>query len=93
MKKILLQLVKFGISGIWAVSISSFLYYGFKGNIPPYLITLPYLIGTVNAPEVGYYFVTSAIGGTIHFFMTKIWVIPHAHEIRYCDACGRKLES
>lgn len=87
--KVLVQLLKFGVSGVIAVSISSFLYYTFKGELPPYLIILPYLIGTINAPEVGYYYVTSAIGGTIHFFMTKIWVIKP--EVHYCDGCGRRL--
>ncbi len=72
MTSVLLQLVKFGVSGILGVAVSTILFYGLKGRLPDMFWTV--LFYRFNAVEVGFYELTTIIGGTVHFMLSKIWV-------------------
>ena len=72
MKSVLLQLLKFGISGLLGVAISTILFYGLKGRLPDLFWTV--LLYRFNAVEMGFYELTTMIGGTIHFLLSKLWV-------------------
>jgi hypothetical protein len=71
-KSVLFQLLKFGVSGILGVAISTLLFYGLKGRLPDRFWTV--LLYRFNAVEVGFYELTTIIGGTVHFMLSKIWV-------------------
>lgn len=72
MKSVLLQLLKFGISGLLGVAISTVLYYGLKGRLPDLFWTV--LLYRFNAVDVGFYELTAMIGGSVHFLLSKLWV-------------------
>jgi putative flippase GtrA len=72
LKRVLLQLLKFGVSGILGVAISTILYYDFKGQLPDLFWTV--LFYRFNAVDVGFYELTAMIGGTVHFLLSKTWV-------------------
>jgi len=71
-KHVLLQLLKFGVSGLVGVSVSTVLYYGLKGQLPDLFWTV--LLYRFNAVDVGFYELTTIIGGTVHFLLSKVWV-------------------
>ena len=71
-KSVLLQLLKFGVSGILGVAISTILYYGLKGRLPDLFWTV--LFYRFNAMEMGFYELTAMIGGSVHFLLSKLWV-------------------
>jgi putative flippase GtrA len=71
-KNVLLQLLKFGISGILGVAISTALFYGLKGRLPDLFWTV--LLYRFNAVEMGFYELTTIIGGSVHFILSKVWV-------------------
>ena len=71
-KSVLLQLLKFGISGLLGVAISTVLYYGLKGRLPDLFWTV--LLYRFNAVDVGFYELTAMIGGSVHFLLSKLWV-------------------
>ncbi|MGD0175816.1 MAG: hypothetical protein ABSC50_03205 [Candidatus Bathyarchaeia archaeon] len=71
-KNVLLQLLKFGISGIVGVAISTLLFYGLKGRLPDLFWTV--LLYRFNAVEMGFYELTTIIGGSVHFLLSKLWV-------------------
>lgn len=71
-KTVLLQLLKFGVSGILGVAISTGLYYGLKGRLPDLFWTV--LFYRFNAVEMGFYELTTIIGGSVHFMLSKLWV-------------------
>lgn len=71
-KNVLLQLLKFGISGIVGVAISTILFYGLKGRLPDLFWTV--LLYRFNAVEMGFYELTTIIGGSVHFMLSKVWV-------------------
>jgi hypothetical protein len=66
------QAFKFGVSGILGAAISAALYYGYKGSLPAMLVTV--WIFQVNAVELSYYMLTSILGGSVHFTLSKVWV-------------------
>jgi putative flippase GtrA len=68
----LVQLLKFGISGILGVVISTVLFYGLKGRLPDLFWTI--LVYRLDMLEICWYVVTSCIGGTVHFILSKVWV-------------------
>ena len=68
----LIQLLKFGLSGIVGVVVSTTLFYGFKGKLPDFLYT--FWMYKLDVVEMGFYELTTIIGGTIHFLLSKIWV-------------------
>lgn len=68
----LLQLLKFGISGIVGVAVSTILFYGLKGRLPDLFWTV--LLYRFNAVEMGFYELTTIIGGSVHFLLSKLWV-------------------
>jgi putative flippase GtrA len=72
LKRVLLQLLKFGVSGIVGVAISTILYYDFKGQLPDLFWTV--LFYRFNAVDVGFYELTAMIGGSVHFMLSKVWV-------------------
>lgn len=72
MKSVLLQLLKFGVSGILGVAISTILYYGLKGRLPDLFWTV--LLYRFNAVDLGFYELTAMIGGSVHFLLSKVWV-------------------
>lgn len=71
-KNVLLQLLKFGISGVVGVAISTVLFYGLKGRLPDLFWTV--LFYRFNAVELGFYELTTIIGGSVHFLLSKLWV-------------------
>jgi len=71
-KSVLLQLLKFGVSGILGVAISTILYYGLKGRLPDLFWTV--LLYRFNAVDLGFYELTAMIGGSVHFMLSKLWV-------------------
>jgi putative flippase GtrA len=71
-RRTLFQLLKFGISGVLGVAVSTLLFYGLKGALPDYAWT--FWAHTVDLVEVGFYELTTIVGGTIHFLLSKIWV-------------------
>jgi putative flippase GtrA len=66
------QYLRFGVSGILSVAISEILFYGFKGRLPDLIWT--FWSHPLDLPEMSFYVVTSIIGGSIHFLLSKIWV-------------------
>ena len=72
MRRVFLQLLKFGVSGLLGVGISTVLYYGFKGQLPDLFWTV--LLYRFNAVDVGFYELTAIIGGFVHFMLSKLWV-------------------
>jgi hypothetical protein len=72
-RALLLQLLKFGISGILGVSISAILYYGLRGRLPLQVWNI-WFITVGNVFDLGYYLLTTIIGGTVHFALSKVWV-------------------
>jgi len=48
------------------------LYYGLKGQLPDLFWTV--LLYRFNAVDVGFYELTTIIGGTVHFLLSKVWV-------------------
>lgn len=72
MLRTFIQLFKFGISGIAGVAISTVLFYGFKGRLPELFYVV--WLYRFDAPEVMFYILTSVIGGSVHFVLSKLWV-------------------
>ena len=72
-KGVLVQLLKFGLSGVLGVSISTVLYYGFRTQLPYYGWGF-WFVNVTNLYDVAYYVTTTAIGGTVHFLLSKCWV-------------------
>ena len=70
---IFLQLLKFGISGILGVSISTILYYAFRVQLPYYGWGF-WIVNVTNLYDVAFYLLTTCIGGTVHFLLSKVWV-------------------
>ncbi len=60
--------MKFGVSGILGVAVSTLLFYGLKGRLPDLTFY------NFNPAEVGFYILTATIGGTVHFLLSKVWV-------------------
>ncbi len=71
--QIFLQLLKFGISGILGVTISAILYYDLRGRLPLQVWNI-WFITVGNIFDLGYYLLTTIIGGTAHFLLSKVWV-------------------
>jgi len=71
-----LQLLKFGVSGILGVAISTFLFYGFRMRLPVIIWLLGFwiYIYPLNVWEMAFYLLTTIIGGTVHFLVSKVWV-------------------
>ena len=67
-----IELLKFGVSGILGVAISTVLFYGLKGRLPDLLWA--FWIYRLDIIEITFYVLTSIIGGTVHFILSKIWV-------------------
>jgi hypothetical protein len=72
-RTLFLQLLKFGVSGILGVTISAVLYYGLRGRLPQQLWSL-WFITVANIFDLGYYLLTTIIGGSVHFALSKLWV-------------------
>jgi len=66
------QALKFGVSGILGAAISASFYYGYRGSLPTIFVTV--WIFQVNAAELSLYMVTSIIGGSVHFTLSKCWI-------------------
>ena len=64
-----LQLLKFGVSGILGVFVSTLLFYGLKSRLPDL-----FWIYRLDVIEMAFYVLTSVIGGTVHFILSKVWV-------------------
>jgi putative flippase GtrA len=71
-KTTLRQALKFGVSGILGAAISASLYYGYRGSLPAIFVTV--WIFQVNAAELSLYMLTSILGGSVHFTLSKLWV-------------------
>ena len=71
-KKVLLQLLKFGVSGIVSVAVSTALYYYFRGSLPD--LVCAYWLCKLDLVDMGFYELTAITGGIIHFALSKIWV-------------------
>lgn len=71
-KTTLRQALKFGVSGILGAAISATLYYGYRSSLPATFVTV--WIFRVNAVELSFYMLTSIIGGSVHFTLSKVWV-------------------
>lgn len=71
-----IQLLKFGVSGITGVAVSTILFYGFRMRLPETIWVLGFYVWfyPLNLPDVAFYLATTAIGGTVHFFLSKVWV-------------------
>jgi hypothetical protein len=72
-REIFVQLLKFGVSGILGVSISAILYYSLRGRLPLQIWNV-WFISVANIFDLAYYLLTTIIGGTIHFALSKVWV-------------------
>ena len=68
----LLQLLRFGVSGILGIAVSTLLFYGLKGRLPD--LFWVFWIYRLDIPEMAFYVLTSIIGGTFHFILSKVWV-------------------
>jgi hypothetical protein len=66
------QYLRFGVSGILSVALSEALFYGLKGRLPDFIWT--FWSHPFDLPEMSFYVVTSIIGGTLHFLLSKAWV-------------------
>lgn len=71
-KRVLLQLLRFGISGALGVAISTLLFYGLRDQLPDLFWTV--LLYRFNAVDVGFYELTAMVGGFVHFLLSKCWV-------------------
>jgi hypothetical protein len=71
-----LQLLRFGVSGILGVAISTVLFYGFRARLPVIIIGLgPWVwFYSLNVYDMAFYILTTIIGGTVHFMVSKTWV-------------------
>ncbi len=67
-----LQLLKFGVSGILGVAVSTVLFYGFRERLPENIWVLG--LYPVDVYDVGFYLLTAIIGGSVHFMLSKVWV-------------------
>jgi hypothetical protein len=74
--RIFIQLFKFGVSGILGVTISATLFYGFKGQLPIiiWFVGYWYWIYPLDVLNMAFYVLTTCIGGSMHFFLSKLWV-------------------
>lgn len=63
---------RFGVSGILSVAISEALFYGLKGRLPDFIWS--FWRYPLDITEMSFYVVTSVIGGSLHFFLSKMWV-------------------
>jgi hypothetical protein len=74
-----LQLLKFGISGIAGVAISTLLFYGFRERLPTiiWILGFWYWVYPLDIFDMGFYILTTIIGGTVHFIISKFWVFDH----------------
>lgn len=63
------QLLKFGVSGILGVLVSTLLFYGLKSRLPDL-----FWIYRLDVIEMAFYVLTSVIGGSVHFVLSKVWV-------------------
>jgi len=71
-KSVLIEALKFGISGIFGALISGSIYYTYHGAIP---ILIRIVSGhRINLTETSFYIATSVAGGTVHFTLSKVWV-------------------
>ncbi|MGA2625654.1 MAG: hypothetical protein ABSF63_01150 [Candidatus Bathyarchaeia archaeon] len=87
-KSLLVEALKFGASGITGALISGSIYYTYLSRYGyGYLILsthmyhgiLPVLIRVVrghsiNVIDTSFYVLTSIIGGSVHFALSKVWV-------------------
>jgi hypothetical protein len=74
-REIFVQLLKFGVSGILGVCISAALYYGFRARLPQEFVTFWFMTShRLDLVELSYYLLTTIIGGSIHFALSKAWV-------------------
>lgn len=48
------------------------LYYGLKGQLPDLFWTV--FLYRFDYVDVGFYELTTIIGGTVHFLLSKLWV-------------------
>jgi hypothetical protein len=89
----LVQLFKFGVSGTLGVAISTVLFYGLKGRLPDLFWTV--LVYRLDMLEISWYLLTSCIGGTVHFILSKVWVfefdLDRRHSQGDADADSRTL--
>lgn len=71
-----LQLLKFGVSGILGVAVSTVLFYGFRERLPEIIWALGFYVWIypLDVYDVGFYLLTTIIGGSVHFFLSKLWV-------------------
>lgn len=71
-----MQLLKFGLSGVLGVAISTFLFYGFRERLPMviWLVGFWVWIYPLNVPDMTLYLLTTVIGGSVHFLLSKVWV-------------------
>lgn len=66
------QLLKFGVSGIVGVAVSTILFYGLRGRLPDLIWT--FWAYRLDVVEMGFYELTTIIGGFVHFLLSKVWV-------------------
>ena len=67
-----IELLKFGVSGVLGAAISTVLFYGLKGRLPD--LFWVFWIYRLDIIEMAFYILTSIVGGTVHFILSKIWV-------------------
>ncbi len=68
---VFVQALKFGMSGILGALISGTLYYMYHGLVP--IAAMVILRHRINLGELSYYVLTSIIGGSAHFALSKVW--------------------
>ncbi|MGA2784590.1 MAG: hypothetical protein ABSF09_07835 [Candidatus Bathyarchaeia archaeon] len=74
-KSIFIQALKFGASGMLGVSISAVVYYSLRGSLPRHFVTFWFMsIRRFDLVDGAYYLLTSIIGGSVHFALSKVWV-------------------
>lgn len=71
-KSLLVEALKFGVSGITGALISGSIYYTYHGILP---ILIKIVRGhSINLTDTSFYVLTSVIGGSVHFALSKVWV-------------------
>lgn len=71
-----MQLLKFGLNGILGVVISTVLFYGFRARLPEiiWLVGFWIWIYPLDIYDMSFYTLTTIIGGSVHFIISKFWV-------------------
>lgn len=71
-----MQLLKFGFSGILGVAVSAILFYGFRARMPEIIWMLGFYVWIypLDVYDVSFYLLTTIIGGSVHFILSKTWV-------------------